>query len=94
MAEKERRMIGERTKLALAAAKARGVKLGSPVAAGRNRDAADAYAETLRGAVTPLVGQTTRAIARALNDRGLKPPRGGEWQSPQIMRLLARLKLR
>jgi DNA invertase Pin-like site-specific DNA recombinase len=96
VAEKERRMIGERTKLALAAAKARGVKLGSPVAAGRNRAAAAAHAETLRGAVTPLAlaGETTRSIAKALNDRGLKPPRGGEWQSPQIMRLLARLKLR
>jgi hypothetical protein len=50
----------------------------------------------LRDAVTPLAraGLTTRAIAAVLNDRGLKPPRGGAWQSPQIMRLLARLELR
>jgi hypothetical protein len=34
---------------------------------------------------------TTRAIAKALNDRVLKPPRGSAWQAPQIMRLLARL---
>jgi hypothetical protein len=46
--------------------------------------------------VAPLghAGLTTRAIAKALNDRGLKPPRGGVWQAPQIMRLLARLELR
>jgi DNA invertase Pin-like site-specific DNA recombinase len=96
VAEKERRMISERTKLALAAAKARGVKLGNPRLASANRAAADAYAERLREAVTPLAlaGETTRSIAKALNDRGLKPPRGGDWQAPQVMRLLARLKLR
>jgi DNA invertase Pin-like site-specific DNA recombinase len=92
--EKERRMIAERTRLALRAAKARGVKLGNPEQAAMNRAAAIAYAETLREAVTPLAGQPTRAIAKALNERGVKPPRGGEWQSPQIMRLLARLNLR
>jgi hypothetical protein len=61
-----------------------------------NRAAAIAYAETMRETVAPLAlaGETTRAIAQALNDRGLKPPRGGDWQATQIMRLLARLKLR
>jgi DNA invertase Pin-like site-specific DNA recombinase len=89
-------MISERTKAALKAAKARGVQLGNPEQAATNRAAAVAYAETLRETVTPLAlaGATMRAIAKALNDRGLKPPRGGAWQSPQIMRLLARLKLR
>jgi hypothetical protein len=55
-----------------------------------------AYAETLRETVAPLAlaGQTTRAITQALNDRGLKPPRGGDWRATQIMRLLARLGLR
>jgi hypothetical protein len=50
----------------------------------------------LREAVTPLAkdGLTRRAIAKALNDRGLKPPRGGVGQSSQITRLLARLELR
>jgi hypothetical protein len=44
-----------------------------------NRAAAHAYAETLCEFVTPLAvaGQMMRAIAQALNDRGLKP-RGGE----------------
>ena len=62
----------------------------------RKRAEADAYAETLRDVVTRLAraGLTTRAIAKALNDRGLKPPRGGAWQAPQIMRLFDRLELR
>jgi DNA invertase Pin-like site-specific DNA recombinase len=96
VAEKERNLIARRTREALAAAKARGVQLGDPAIGERKRAEADAYAETLREAVTPLAraGLTTRAIAQALNDRGLKPPRGGAWQSPQIMRLLARLDLR
>ena len=74
-------MIAERTKLALAAAKARGVKLGNPEQAATNRAAAVPHAEALREFVAPLAvaGQTTRAIAKALNDRGLKPPRGSEW---------------
>jgi hypothetical protein len=68
----------------------------NPALAAANRAAAHAYAETLREFVTPLAvaGQTMRAIAQALNDRGLKPPRGGEWQATQIMRLLSRLGLR
>jgi DNA invertase Pin-like site-specific DNA recombinase len=96
VAEKERSLIARRTREALAAAKARGVKLGDPEIGERARVEANAYAETLRDAVTPLAkdGLTTRAIAKALNDRGLKPPRGGAWQAPQIMRLLARLQLR
>jgi hypothetical protein len=71
---------------------------GNPELAATNPSAADAdaYAETLREVVTPPAGagETTRAIAKALNDRGIKTVRGGDWQSPQIMRLLARLKLR
>jgi Resolvase, N terminal domain len=96
VAEKERSLIARRTREALAAAKARGVKLGDPEIGERKRVAADAYAETLRDAVAPLAraGLTTRAIAAELNDRGLKPFRGGAWQAPQIMRLLARLELR
>jgi hypothetical protein len=47
----------------------------------------------LREIVIPLAGQTTRAIAKALNDRGITTPRGGHWQSPQVMRLLDRLGL-
>jgi hypothetical protein len=49
---------------------------------------------TLRAIVTPLAGQTTRAIAQELNDRGIAtPPRGGQWRSLQVMRLMNRLGL-
>jgi DNA invertase Pin-like site-specific DNA recombinase len=102
VAEKERRMISERTSAALQATLRRGVTrkgkplhtLGSPVAAARNRAAAVARAEELRKVVTPLAAQPMRAIAQALNERGVKPLGGGAWQAPQVVRLLARLKLR
>jgi len=72
VAEKERARIAQRTKEALAAAKARGVKLGDPDIGRRKAAAADALAESLREVVAPLAGQAVRAIARALNDRGVK----------------------
>jgi hypothetical protein len=71
VAEKERSLIARGTREALAAAKARGVRLGDPEIGERARVEANAYAETLRDAVTPLAkdGLTTRAVAKALNDR-------------------------
>jgi len=103
IAEEERLVISERTKAALKAALARGVtrkgkplvKLGNPEQARRNREQALARAETLREVVEPLVaaGHPLRAIARALNDRGVASARGGAWAAPQVMRLLARLQL-
>jgi len=91
VAEKERGYIAERTRAALQAAKARGVRLGNPELAARNRQAADAHAESLRPIVAQLAGQTTRAIAAALNERGIKTARGGRWQSQTVIRLLDRL---
>jgi DNA invertase Pin-like site-specific DNA recombinase len=94
VAEHERDAISARTKAALAAAKARGVKLGNyqRIAEAKQRATA-ARDETLRAIVTPLAGQTMRAIAKALNDRGIRTARGGRWQAPQVMRLLDRLGL-
>ena len=77
LAERERRIIGERTRLAPAAAKARGVKLG-----GLNRqsvencEAALKRAETLRSLLTELAGLSDRAIAMEFNRRGSRPRRG------------------
>jgi DNA invertase Pin-like site-specific DNA recombinase len=93
VAEQERNRIAQRTREALAAAKARGVQLGNPELAERNRQAAAAQAESLRDVVTPLAGQSTRAIAAALNTRGIKPARGGEWRPMTVSRLLDRLGL-
>jgi Resolvase, N terminal domain len=70
MAEKERRLISARTKAALAAAKARGVKLGSPRAAETSAlaraglvAAADARAESLRPVLAELVGRPFHVAA-------------------------------
>jgi DNA invertase Pin-like site-specific DNA recombinase len=99
MAEYERKMISERTKAALAAAKARGVKLG--VAGPRNlrpniakRQAeADTHAEKLRKVLKDMVGRglSQRAIADELNTLGIKTPRGGEWHLQTVQRVMARL---
>ncbi|MGY3621242.1 recombinase family protein [Bradyrhizobium sp. USDA 10063] len=94
VAEKERNTIGERTKAALAAAKARGVVLGSPTIAASNRQAANAHAESLRAIIEPIKHLSTRRIAAILNEDGHTTQRGGEWSSVTVMRLLDRLKLR
>jgi DNA invertase Pin-like site-specific DNA recombinase len=93
--EKVRRDIGERTKAALKAAKDRGQKLGGLNAKGEaNRDEAKARAEALRPVLDELKAKgvtSLRTIASALNDRGIKTARGGEWTAMQVARVLDRL---
>jgi DNA invertase Pin-like site-specific DNA recombinase len=100
VAEDEARRISERTKAALAAAKARGTKLGSPVAAqtvAKARAARSAYAtkanDTTRAVIRDIMGsgvKTLAGIARTLQARGIKTPAGRhEWQPVQVSRLLA-----
>lgn len=92
----EREMISERTKAALAAAKARGVRLGTPNTqrlAQERRAAADAQARKLRADLAELwvAGITNvREIAAALNARGIPASRGGRWHPTSVQRLLAR----
>jgi DNA invertase Pin-like site-specific DNA recombinase len=99
VAEDEARRISERTKAALAAAKARGVKLGSPIARKTvvaARATRSAYAKksnsTTRAVVREIkaAGTTTLAgIASALQARGLRTPGGRvEWHPVQVARLL------
>jgi DNA invertase Pin-like site-specific DNA recombinase len=82
LAEKERRLISERTKAGLAAARKRGVKLG-----GRNaqsdRTAADAQAraEALRPVLEELGALTNPAAAAVLNERRIPTPIGGRWHA-------------
>jgi DNA invertase Pin-like site-specific DNA recombinase len=93
--EKVRRDIGDRTKAALAAAKARGTKLGGITAGSiKNRDEAAARAEELRPILAELqaAGVTKlRQIAAALNDRGVTTARGDQWNAMQVRRVLDRL---
>ena len=101
LAQKERAMIAERTRLALAQKKAQGAALGNrtnlPEAQAKgaeaNRTGADAFAANVLPVVRELqaAGVTTvRAIAEALNARGIRTARGGEWHHSTVRNLLAR----
>lgn len=96
-AEHEREMIRERTKAALAAAKARGVQLGANgvMLAARHKASATAYAMQVQGAVVSAVGsgaRTTREIADHLNAAGVPSRQGGRWHPANVARVLARLR--
>jgi DNA invertase Pin-like site-specific DNA recombinase len=100
LAEKERTLIGTRTRAALAAAKARGVKLGNPQlrearaqAIQQTRDAANARASE----VIPLIqkiqqtgAKSLREIADRLNAQGVAGPRGGHWYATSVRNVLTR----
>jgi DNA invertase Pin-like site-specific DNA recombinase len=93
LAEKERRLISEQTKVALAAAKARGVQLGNPNI-GASNTAAAAYRDAeLRPILAELAGKTLREIAQVLTDRGIEAPRGGAWNATTVMRVIKRLEV-
>lgn len=101
LAEKERGMIARRTRDALGALKERGARLGNPTnldeaqraGVARIKANADAHAANVlpiihdiqRAGVTSL-----RAIAAALNARGIPTARGGEWQAMTVSNILAR----
>jgi DNA invertase Pin-like site-specific DNA recombinase len=99
MAEWERDQISARTKAALAAAKARGVRLGT--AGPRNlqalnevrQKAAGAFADNLGGLVQGfrLRGLSQRQMAAELNSLSIPARRGGSWGLHQVQLLLGRL---
>jgi DNA invertase Pin-like site-specific DNA recombinase len=91
VAEKERRMIAQRTKDALAAARARGVKLGNPEQGRINCEIANQFAEGLRETVWPYRNLSTRRLARLLNMKGIKTPQGKAWKPGNTARLVERL---
>ena len=93
LAEKERRVISQRTKDALAAKKAQGVKLGGLNAKGvRNRDEARARAEALRPTFVEFAGMSANAIAAELNARNVATPSGGRWHALTVIRVQKRLE--
>src|SRR4029453_19185485 len=103
LAEKERRLISERTKAALAAKKANGAKLGNPrnaaAAAATGRIVQTAAADEFVAGLIPVIdairrtGATTLdAMTRSLNDRGIRSARGGRWHVSSVSNLLARAK--
>jgi DNA invertase Pin-like site-specific DNA recombinase len=92
LAEKERRMIGERTKAGLAEAKAKGKKLGGLNAKGvENRRAALNRAAELRPVFTKLSAMSARKAAEELNRRQIETPAGGKWHAMTVIRVRDRL---
>jgi len=93
LAEKERRLISQRTRDALAAKKAQGVKLGGLNAKGvANREEAKARAEALRPVFAELAGKAANAIAAELNKRGVATPTGSPWSAKTVIRVQRRLE--
>lgn len=97
-AEHERELISQRTRDALAAAKARGVLLGVNGArlADKHRSEASAFAETFRPAVDDAIrsgARTLAAVSDALNGAGLRTRQNAEWSAGTTHRLLRRLQL-
>ncbi len=80
-AQFERRLIGQRTRDALAVKRAQGVQLGQP------REISEQVVERIRN--LHATGLTVAAIARKLNDENVPTPRGGRWHSPGVKRALS-----
>jgi DNA invertase Pin-like site-specific DNA recombinase len=105
VAEHEAKMISERTKAALAAAKARGVKLGgyrkdahfTPEAQQAGPAAMARVAAERAANIAPVIAElqadgatSLRAIADGLNKRGIPTANGGAWSAVQVSRVLSR----
>jgi DNA invertase Pin-like site-specific DNA recombinase len=101
LAEKERRLISERTKAALAIRKASGSKLGNPINIRTAGDigratlaaAADEHARSLLPLLRTVRSEgavTLDAITTAFNDRRIPTARGARWHVSSVANLLAR----
>lgn len=98
LSEKERKMIGQRTRAALAVLKARGVPLGNRTnlaeaqACGHvaNAERAKKFREKMAKMIDGYRknGLTMAAIADELNKHHIKTANGKKWHQPTISRLL------
>lgn len=102
LAEKERDLIAERTRAALARVRASGRKLGNRTnlreaqlaGAAANRRRAENFTACLELIVRDLIrnGHTTlNSLGTELDRRGITPPRGGKWHPSQVSRMLGRI---
>lgn len=101
LAEKERRLISERTRAALGARKAQGANLGNPRnpshAAALGRRTLMTEADRFAANVLPVIRAiqlsgvlSLRGLADALNARGIRTVRGGHWHVSTVRNILAR----
>jgi len=105
VAEHEAQAISDRTRAALAAAKARGVALGWSMpgraieqrhaarkGAERNARKADQHAANVLPVIHQVAarGASLRQIADELNTRGIKTARGGLWYAATVRNVMAR----
>ena len=90
LAEHERRMISERTRQALAAARERGVLLGNAMV---NKNESAARAESLRPLLEGMSGLSARAIATELTMRAIPTARGAAWSAKTVLRVMDRLRI-
>jgi DNA invertase Pin-like site-specific DNA recombinase len=102
LAEKERRLISERTRSALAQRKAQGARLGNrsnaAEAAALGRKVQVEEAATFAANVLPIIEslrtsgvRDLRGLASALNNRGVRTARGGRWHVSNVKNLVVRL---
>ncbi len=100
-AEHEREMISARTKAALAIRKAQGARLGNrtnlAAAQAKGGAAVKREADQFAAKVVPTIEAIKRtgttsynAIAKALNDRGVKTAKGGTWAAATVRNIMLR----
>jgi DNA invertase Pin-like site-specific DNA recombinase len=103
LAEKERSLIADRTKAALASKRASGAKLGNPtnlpLAGALGRVTQIAAADEFVFGLLPVVlairqtgAKTLEAMSQALNQRGIRTARGGAWRASSVANLFVRAR--
>jgi DNA invertase Pin-like site-specific DNA recombinase len=104
LAQRERELISARTKAGLAAAKARGVKLGTDnlkpelvrEASAKGVQIRKQNADDFAGRVKPTImalrdkGMSLRQVASELGRLGVKTARGGKWTATAVKNVLGR----
>jgi DNA invertase Pin-like site-specific DNA recombinase len=101
LAEKERRLISERTRAALAVRKASGARLGNPtniaMAGEAGRASSIACADEFAAKLAPVLrairaggAKGFGAIASALNERNIPTARSSRWHVSSVANLVAR----
>jgi DNA invertase Pin-like site-specific DNA recombinase len=92
LAEKERRLISERTKAGLAAANRQAKQWGGTNEKSRQiKQEALARAEALRPILAEMADLPALTVAAELNKRKVPTPAGGKWHAVQVIRVRERL---